>query len=464
MLPDAVPAGAALRLTLKVETAAGAPALGASVNVGIVAPGFADLVRFPRGATCISDGQGDCELILVSRGESGIFSLVAQVLGETLIEERFELQIMPLVDGPSVIFEIETLARYVWRIGHSDPFETGDVLALNADIAPGRVVEITLQDKFENGLGGSRVRITTFDPSERRESADAGPADSGRLADAAPSASDSGALISDSSVALDAISSADASDVSTASDAANAIDAADASGDGGRGVADVTSAFEAGPDAVAAARDAGTSGDTGAEVQGLIPPIVVQATADGEGGWGCRAGAAELLDGELLSDVDGKVRFCLLAAVVGSWRARIQVLGFESLGPMMSDGFILHGETRDREPAAIVAIGDDPTVICAPGQFSPPIGFRVLASGGSDPVAGVQVGFLAGGGLQGLSRTLATTDSNGEVSVRVACPARLLPGGRVFAQVRGASIDPASVSVRVRADAAVRLVISPHHG
>ena len=75
--PSSVVAGQALRLVLEVRSVANVPMAGVETVFSVQTDNFADLVRFPEGDRCLSDAQGQCSVVLVSRGGAGAFSLGA---------------------------------------------------------------------------------------------------------------------------------------------------------------------------------------------------------------------------------------------------------------------------------------------------------------------------------------------------------------------------------------------------
>ena len=74
--PNAIIAGRALRLKLAVRSRGGSLLRGVETAFSLQTENFADLLRFPEGDRCISDREGICSVVLVSRG--GVCPLPSQ--------------------------------------------------------------------------------------------------------------------------------------------------------------------------------------------------------------------------------------------------------------------------------------------------------------------------------------------------------------------------------------------------
>ncbi len=410
---SAIPAGVVARLQLKVSTATGAPSFGASVRVIAESNDFEERLTFPRGDACFSDSEGLCSLVLKSTGLAGPVTLSAQVAGANPFVERYEAAVVSGDDDGRIRFTLGGLGGAEWAGERSDPLAALDPMVLSADASEARRVEVHLTDSFGNPLVGRELRLKLASEESDSSTADAGvAADAGTL--------DASRVPSD--VERDATPRADVAPVADA--------------------------------------DAATGSDAGAQPSPNTARRVLILTSDGVD---CSQTRAPDRPGTAVTDGTGSVRFCLEAgADRGEWRLQLTVNSLieEPLEPHGQRAFQLRGRTVAGQPARIVPLVASTPVLCQPGRFSPSVRFAVENDQG-EGVPGIRVLFDAAGGLDGLSRQLGLTDNDGVVSVQAACPARLLPGGKIIARVESPPLEPTEVAIEVRADSVARLEITP---
>ena len=202
--PSSVVAGQALRLVLEVRSVANVPMAGVETVFSVQTDNFADLVRFPEGDRCLSDAQGQCAVVLVSRGGAGAFRL--RIVADPPVVESYPFMVLAKEDSARVQLDIETLGNLEWATGQGDPLAVADrVLALDVDQAVGRRLTVRLLDGFDNPLAGRSVRLSVV--REAQPAPDAGPpvdsgsADTGVVGDTG-AATDTGSA--DATLAADA--------------------------------------------------------------------------------------------------------------------------------------------------------------------------------------------------------------------------------------------------------------------
>ena len=115
--PDAVVAGQALRLVLEVRSVAAQPLAGVEAVFSVQAENFADLIRFPQGDRCLSDAQGQCSVVLVSRGGAGAFDLTARIVADPPVVETYPFVVVAEQESAHVTLDIETLGTLEWASG-----------------------------------------------------------------------------------------------------------------------------------------------------------------------------------------------------------------------------------------------------------------------------------------------------------------------------------------------------------
>ena len=210
--PDAVVAGQALRLVLEVRSVAAQPLAGVEAVFSVQAENFADLIRFPQGDRCLSDAQGQCSVVLVSRGGAGAFDLTARIVADPPVVETYPFVVVAEQESAHVTLDIETLGTLEWASGQGDPLAVADrVLFLDVDQPAGRLLRVRLLDGFDNPLSGRNVALEVV--QDEPPATDAGPpADSGAIDSGAPS--DTGAL--DSGLLADTGATPDAAPVMSA--------------------------------------------------------------------------------------------------------------------------------------------------------------------------------------------------------------------------------------------------------
>ena len=174
-----------------------------ALNVSVQAE---NLVRFPQGDRCLSDAQGQCSVVLVSRGGAGAFDLTARIVADPPVVETYPFVVVAEQESAHVTLDIETLGTLEWASGQGDPLAVADrVLFLDVDQPAGRLLRVRLLDGFDNPLSGRNVALEVV--QDEPPATDAGPpADSGAVDSGEPGdtgAVDSG-LLADIGAAPDA--------------------------------------------------------------------------------------------------------------------------------------------------------------------------------------------------------------------------------------------------------------------
>ena len=148
--PEAFPAGGVARLSLRVLDQAQQPYRGASVTLSVRVANFADLLRFPEGNQCVSDGAGLCTVVLASRGEAGQAELLAVVPGRNTVTANFPLQIVASEGQMRIQFTVGGVGGAEWQGQGSDPLAGLDPMVLSADEQTARPLSVKLEDRYGN--------------------------------------------------------------------------------------------------------------------------------------------------------------------------------------------------------------------------------------------------------------------------------------------------------------------------
>ncbi len=399
--PTAFPAGSVARVQFRVLDQAGEPATGAALNLTAQAEDFADLLRFPSGNDCFVDAQGLCELVLASKGGAGRLTLTARVSAAAPLVTEYDLVVVARQDQLRLHVEVQGLGSVSFDGQGTDPLDALDRVLLNADVDTARLVTLAVSDRFNNPVADQATQLSLVTAQQVRLDAGASGEDSGVILDASALV-DTGLVVADS----------------------GAVDTRPPAG------------------------DSGVAGDAGAI--GTEPQLSVQVSATAD----CSQAVEPQAPGAAVTDDEGRVYYCLrTTAYRGDWRALLRVPSVvtEALEPHGEAALALDGRTSAGVPTQISALIDGDAVQCYAGHLSAAIRFRVINSVG-DGVPGVRVFFAESGGLNGVSTSLAETNSLGEVSVRASCPTNSIGEAFVEARVTQPLLEPARVPIEMRAD------------
>jgi hypothetical protein len=200
---DQILAGTAVQAGATVLAQDGQPLAGTLVQFGLKTERWREVFKLPQGASCVTNDDGVCFIILSNEGPAGAVDLEIKVPG--LAPQVEALIVVPDASEAVVGVEVSGLGSFAWETGQVvDPLAGEDTLmVLDRDQSSGNLVQVRLRDQFGNALPGRSVRLAVLQDGEEPPVAPgAGPAgDVGAGAAADTGAMDSGTI--DSGTAAD---------------------------------------------------------------------------------------------------------------------------------------------------------------------------------------------------------------------------------------------------------------------
>ncbi|MEC7751079.1 MAG: hypothetical protein VX405_06220, partial [Myxococcota bacterium] len=187
--PDALTVGAVYQLTGAVFSAGNEALAGEPLVLSVETESFEEVVRFPRGATCVTPYDGEAEApgtcAIIFRLVGPVADIVLRLRAQRALNLNDAVALRPLADRASASIRVVApgVGSRVWQSGDSDPLSGADPMPISMEDDEPTPLWVVLEDRFGNPLVGERVELRAWqspdDRSEENPSDDDAGADGG---------------------------------------------------------------------------------------------------------------------------------------------------------------------------------------------------------------------------------------------------------------------------------------------
>ena len=163
--PEALVVGGVYQLEGAVYSATNQALAGEPLVLSVETASFEELVRFPRGATCVTptgtemNAQRTC--VIVFRLVGPVADIVLQLRAQRALNVIDEMPLVPLADRASASVRLIApgIGSRVWQPGDSDPLVGVGPLPISMEDDEPTAFWVVLEDRFGNPLVGERVEL-----------------------------------------------------------------------------------------------------------------------------------------------------------------------------------------------------------------------------------------------------------------------------------------------------------------
>ena len=138
---------------------------GEPLVLSVETESFEEVVRFPRGATCVTPYDGEAEApgtcAIIFRLMAPVVDIVLRLRAQRALNVNDAVAPRPLADRASASIRVVApgAGSRVWQSGDSDPLSGADPMPISMEDDEPTPLWVVLDDRFGNPLVGERVEL-----------------------------------------------------------------------------------------------------------------------------------------------------------------------------------------------------------------------------------------------------------------------------------------------------------------